>query len=405
MTQKLYLFDSYLKRTNAVVLKCEKAENGYEVELDKTVLYPEGGGQPYDTGRIGGINVIRVREEGECVKHTIEEPLALMQEVEVELDWQRRFDHMQQHSGEHLLSFAAKELFGATNIGFHMAALYCTVDFDKEFTKEEILALERRTNELVYANLPVEITNVHIDALSCFELRKCAKGLSGNVRIISMPGGDSCTCCGTHVKNTGEIGAVLVTAQMHYKGGERITFAAGHRALAFAQQVRGITEALARSFSCKMEDVQAAVEKLDTGLSAARRTNKQLYSRLSEYIAKDLRASSKKAGNVHIIVRFIDEMPAQMLRQLANTLCQPRCTLALLFAQAEDAIHYTLCCSDGLEADAGELIQAVNAATGGRGGGRGTFGQGSTKKLAALGETLSQLEEYFSKALKSKSCR
>ncbi len=408
MVEKLYLFDSYLKRTNATVLKCEKASDGYEVELNRTVLYPEGGGQPYDTGKISGSNVIRVREEGERVLHTINEPVALMQTVDVELDWQRRFDHMQQHSGEHLLSFAAKELFGAINVGFHMAASYCTVDFDREFTQEEMLALETRTNELIYANLPVEITNVQADALSCLELRKCAKGLSGNVRIISMRGGDSCTCCGTHVKNTGEIGALLITAQMHYKGGERITFVAGSRALAYAQHVRRISDSLARSFSCKLEDVQDAVEKLELGLSTARRNNKLLYSRLSEYVAKELLSSKKKAGSVHVIVRYIEDLPAQMLRQLANTLCQSECLLTLLFAKADDdSLHYVLCSSDGLGLNISDLMQAVNAAAGGKGGGRGTLGQGSTKMLTALDETLAQLEDYFLRLLKDtkRNCR
>ena len=399
MTQKLFLNDSYSTRCEARVVSCVKAEGGYDVELTRTVLFPTGGGQPHDTGRIGGANVLDVTEEGERVLHRVDAPLEEGTEVTAELFWPRRFAHMQQHSGEHILSFAAKELFGAKNVGFHMAASYCTVDIDIPLAAEDVIKLEQRTNELITANLPVELTYVEAEELENMELRKRAAGLTGTVRIVSMPGGDSCTCCGTHVKQTGEIGALKITANEHYKGGERLTFACGGRALAHAQRMQGIVDGLSRSFSCKAEDVSAAVDKLQQEFAAAKKELKSAQARLSGYIAAELLGGATAVKKRRLVAKVLADYPAAQLRPLALALCEEGNTLALLFAQNGDAANYVLCCSEGLGLDMGELAQAVNTATGGRGGGRGTLAQGSAKYDAALPDTVSQLARYLTQRL------
>ncbi len=399
MTKKLYLDNSYLKCIEARVLACIEAPGGYDVELDQTVFFPTGGGQPHDTGRIGGIAVADVREEDDRVLHRTAKPFTIGGTVELEIDWPRRFDHMQQHSGEHLLSFAAKELFQATNVGFHMAPSYCTVDFDKPLTPEDVRRLELSTNELIWANLPVELRYVMAEQLDCMQLRKRAAGLTGEVRIVFMPGGDSCTCCGTHVAHTGEIGALKVTATEHYKGGERLTFACGGRALTHTQQMQDIADNLARSFSCKTEDTAAAVEKLQQELSAARRECKSLYARLNRYLAAELRDTAREVKGVRLLARLLPDTPAAQLRPLALSLCESGPTLALLCAPSGDTAQYVLCCSEGIKLDMGELMQAVNTATGGRGGGRGTLAQGSAKNASALEDTFVQLEHYLAQRL------
>ncbi len=206
MTKHLYLENSYQQTCTAQVVSCTPAEGGgYDIELDQTVLYPTSGGQLHDTGRIDGASVTDVSEAEARILHRTAKPFSPGETVTVEIDWERRFDHMQQHTGEHLLSFAAKELYGAVNVGFHMAETYCTIDLDQQLNKAQISKLESRTNELLFGNLPVEIRIVTAEELSSMELRKRADGLTGDIRIVSMPGGDSCTCCGTHTRFTGEV--------------------------------------------------------------------------------------------------------------------------------------------------------------------------------------------------------
>lgn len=399
MTERLYLNDSYMTRCDAVVLSCTKVQGGFDVELTQTVLFPTGGGQPHDTGSIGGVRVLGVEEEGERVLHRMTSSLEVGAQVSVEVDWPRRFDHMQQHSGEHLLSFAAKELFGAKNVGFHMAANYCTIDIDIPLNPEDFVRLEQRTNELITANLPVELTYVQAQELDHMELRKRAAGLTGTIRIVSMPGGDSCTCCGTHVARTGEIGALKVTANEHYKGGERLTFACGGRALAHAQRMQIIADELARSFSCKVEDVLPAVEKQQQELSAAKREAKAAYAKLNGYIASELLQKASVIKGKRVVARYLSDIPAAQLRPLALALCEREKALALLVAPNADTASYVLCCSEGIGLDMGELAQAVNAAVSGRGGGRGTLAQGSAKLDAALGDTVAQLARYLEQRL------
>lgn len=400
MTQKLYLNDSYLTSIQAQVIACTPTEGGFDVELDQTVLFPTGGGQPHDTGWLGSIAVTDVVEDGERVLHRTAEPIPVGQAVEVRIDWPRRFDHMQQHSGEHILSFAAKELFGAVNVGFHMASTYCTVDLNKPLSREDVERLERRTNELVYANLPVTLTYVEAEELSNMQLRKVASGLTGTVRIVAMPGGDSCTCCGTHVKATGEIGLVKVTAHEHYKSGERLTFACGARALAHAQIQHRIVDAFARSFSCKPEDAPDALAKLQQEAAALKRENKALYAKVSGYLANELVKSAAVTGKRRLIVRLVTELPGAQLRPLALKLCEEPGMLALLLSAEQEQLQYVLACHADVGLDMGELIQAVNTALSGRGGGRGTLAQGSAKDTPAARNAIEGLEHYLLQRLK-----
>ena len=400
MTQKSYLNDSYVTRIQTHVIACTPVDGGFDVELDETVLFPTGGGQPHDTGSIGGIAVTDVVEDGERVLHRTKESIVVGSAVEVLVDWPRRFDHMQQHSGEHILSFAAKALFDATNVGFHMAASYCTLDLDKALSPEDVTRLERRTNELVYANLPVTLTYVEAEELDKLQLRKVAAGLTGTVRIVAMPGGDSCTCCGTHVRATGEIGLVKVTAHEHYKGGERLTFSCGARALLAAQEQQRIVDTFARNFSCKAEDAVDALTKLQQEANGLRRENKALYQKVSGYLAVALAKDAASIGKRRLIVRLVEELPGTQLRPLALKLCEESGTLALLLAAENGQIQYVLAASATVGLDMGELAQVVNTALSGRGGGRGTLAQGSAKDTPAAREAIGGIQNYLSQRLK-----
>ena len=402
MTKKLYLNDSYLTQCQAVVLNCTPAGEGFDVELDQTVLFPTGGGQPYDTGWIGEAAVTDVTEAGERVLHHTNQPLEVGSQVTVTVDWPRRFDHMQQHSGEHILSFAAWELFGAHNVGFHMAQTYCTIDLDQPLSPEQVARLEKRTNALVAQNLPVQIQYVTPEQLAGMELRKKAAGLKGEIRIVFMPGGDSCTCCATHVKALGEVGQVKVASVEHYKGGARLVFHCGMRALGHAQRMQDIVEGVARRFSTKPEDVGEAVLRMQQEQNQLRRENKELYQKLNGYLAQEILGSAPEGKGVKLCVRMLEGLPAAQLKPLAQALCKAQKALALLCAPNGEMVQYLLCASDGVGLDMGELCQAVNAALGGRGGGKGTLAQGSAKTAPGQIEALEQLATYLMQRIKAR---
>lgn len=398
MTERLYLNDSYLKTVHATVLACEKKENGCIVELDRTVFYPTGGGQPHDTGTIGGGSVTEVFEREKRVFHTVSVPLMPGETVECAIDWARRFDHMQQHSGEHILSFAAKELFGAVNVGFHMADRHCTIDLDKPLTREQMEAMENRANAMVFENLPVRMKVVNADELGTLSLRKKADGLLGAVRIVYMPGGDSCTCCGTHVAFSGEIGLIAVTAVEPHKGGVRVSFACGSRALAILQRTRNILADITRAYSCRAEDIPNAAQTLQRELSFLKSENKTLQARLARAVSRELSEEARPVNGRRLIVRLVD-LPASQLRALASALCEAGDTLALLLARNEENVQYALCCSDGMGLDIKELAEHVNRILGARGGGRGNLAQGSASFVTHLEESVGQLAVTIARRL------
>ncbi|MDR1620519.1 MAG: hypothetical protein LBS18_07660 [Clostridiales bacterium] len=405
MTSQLYLNNSYLKTAKATVLRCAEitAATGqnafYDVVLDKTIFYPAGGGQPHDLGTADEVEVLGVTEHGGEVTHRMSGPLPAGKRVALALDWPRRFDHMQQHSGEHLLSFAAKDLFDAVNVGFHMAPAYCTVDFDRPFTESELDGLERRANELIWANLPVIITYVDETALEGLTLRKKAGGLTGTVRVISMPGGDSCTCCGTHVRNTGEVGALKLTAAENYKGGARVTFACGARAQNAAARNQRIVQELARRFSCRGEDVTAAVSKQGRELSDAKHANKILTQKIIAYMTRELLNDAAQCGKIKLVTAMAD-IDAAQLRPLALSLCKTPQVFALLLGRSGENMQYVICRSEDVSIDAGEISLAVNAALNAHGGGRGALAQGNAKYTPAAKDALEQLRAYLTQVVK-----
>ena len=272
MTKRLYDLDSHLKQHTAVVTACTPAEQGFDVVLDQTVLFPEGGGQPSDTGTIGESTVLHVREEQGEIYHRVDRALPVGGEVTVSLDWARRFDFMQQHTGEHLLSFSFYHLFSAANIGFHLALDYATIDFDKPLSHEQVTQAEHLANTYVWRNLPVTATFYETEEeVKLLPLRKHAEGLTPPIRIVSIEDADLCTCCAPHCSLTGEIGSIFVSDAISYKGGTRITFHCGERALTRSRAVYDDMDVLARRFSTARENVVSTIQKLSDDLGACKK--------------------------------------------------------------------------------------------------------------------------------------
>lgn len=399
MTERLYLQDSHLCRNTARVTTCVKTDKGYEIELDRSVFFPNKGGQPCDLGTIGTAKVLDVNEAGDRLVHLCSEPLEPGTEVEAVIDWARRKDIMEQHTGEHLLSWCAWSLYGAVNVGFHCALDYATLDLDIHLTAEQLKQIEQLANRVARENRAVTAVIYKTEEeLEGLPLRKHTEGLTAPIRVVTIEGADSCTCCAPHVKHTGEIGLLKITQAAAYKGGMRLTFLCGGRAYTYASMLQEAMDGMARSFSTGVDKVSAAVEKMNGELDAAKRQNKSLSARLEGYYSRELKEKARDIKGKKLLVEIVEDTDPKRLRPLCQSTLEAK-ALTLLLCPNGEQVSYILMCK-GINLDMGEVIQAVNAALGGKGGGRGDMAQGSARKPAGLEEIRAQLEFYLGQRLK-----
>lgn len=397
MTQRLYLIDSHLFENQCTVLSCAAAKEGFDITVDRTVFFPNKGGQPCDTGVLGTVSVVDVREVGEDLILRTDGPLPVGATVTGHIDERRRLDIMEQHTGEHILSWCAYKLFDAMNVGFHCALTYATLDLDKPLTPEQVMEMETMANDLVRKNLPVTAAIYETeDDLQGVPLRKHAEGLIAPIRVVSIEGADSCTCCAPHVRFTGEVGVAKIVSAVAYKGGMRMTFLCGGRALKQFQKLQMTVDAIARKFSTAGEEALSAVEKQEAELKEIKKEKAALTARLEEYLTAELKAQAEDVKGMKLLVRLTETDPKRLRPLALATL--PEKGLTLLLTEKNGQLTYVLC-ANGLKLDMGELIPAVNLALGGKGGGRGTLAQGSAPAPTGLPETVEQLKTYLKQRL------
>jgi len=378
VTEKLYYIDSHMRSFEAAVLSCMAEGERFAVRLDRTAFFPKGGGQPSDFGNLGGARVLHVREDGDEVTHLLDAPLKAGERVRGELDWARRFRHMQCHSGEHIVSGTVHELTRCSNVGFHMGESAIVLDFDAELSPELIRAVERSANEAVWANLPVRAwfpTDVELRELEY----RSKKAIDGALRIVEIPGVDRCACCAPHVSLTGEVGAIKIIDSMRHRGGMRLTVVCGSDALAdYDARCANIT-AVSRALSAKPLETGAAVERVIGELNALEQRNIGL-SR--ELLSCRIAALEPTEGSICIFADM-DEVSRRELVNAGMDRCGGVC--AVFSAEGEGYRYVIGSRSRDLRAAARE----INAAIDGRGGGSETMIQGTA---AAGRETI---ERYF----------
>jgi len=267
MTEKLYDQDAYAVEFDAKVISCEayqeKKESGYHVILDRTLFFPEEGGQSPDKGTIDGIEVTDVQIKKDVITHSLKEPLAVGETVHGIIDWTHRFNNMQQHSGEHIFSGIVHSRFGYDNVGFHLSDNIVTMDFNGVLTTDEVREVETAVNEVIVKNLPVEITYPSKEELKTLDYRSKIE-IEGQVRIVTIPGVDVCACCAPHVKKTGEIGMLNVQSLSNYKGGVRISILSGFRALEEEWKKSQVISSISGTLSANQENVLLFETDLDT---------------------------------------------------------------------------------------------------------------------------------------------
>lgn len=381
--KKLYYDSPYTKKFEGTVLSCEKRKKGYEVVLDQTAFYPEGGGQPADTGILGGVRVLEVHEKNGIVIHYLEGPLTVGKVVEGTIDWETRLIHMQEHSGEHLVSGLIHERFGYDNVGFHMGAEEVTIDFNGLIEWDELMEIEKKANEIIWDNREVYADFPPKEELDALDYRS-KKELTGDVRIVKIPGGDVCACCGTHVKRTGEIGFVKFLSMIHYKGGVRISLLCGKRAVEDYEKKREEVQKISALLSAKPTEVSTAVEKMKEEISRLQEKLSDCYRGIIESRVESLACTEKK-------LYFIEkEFEAQHLRMLVNRILEEKKgkTVLTLSENKGGGFLYIMGSQDE---DMRLLSKELNQRLSGRGGGstqmvQGTFFADKEQIIAALAE-------------------
>lgn len=261
LTEKLFYHDSHMKEFAACVLMCQPKGKHYEVVLDRTAFFPEGGGQYADTGWLGEERVIDVHERDGVIYHLTGQPIVEGTDIQGKIDWNMRFMKMQQHTGEHIVSGLVHAAFGYNNVGFHLGGEDCTMDFDGEITRDELKEIEWKANEAAVMNLDVQVTYPSKASLASIEYRSKIE-IEGQVRLVTVPGYDVCACCAPHVKKTGEIGMIKLTDVKRYKGGVRVTMLCGFRALSDYRQKGADVRAISALLSAKEDRVAEAVQHL-----------------------------------------------------------------------------------------------------------------------------------------------
>ena len=367
-TRKLYYEDPHLQHFSARVVNCRETEKGFLVTLDATAFYPEGGGQACDLGTLGAARVLDVQEQAEEVLHLCDKPLAEGETVEGVLDWQRRFDLMQQHSGEHIVSGLVHSLLGHHNVGFHVGSDRMEIDFDGPISAEMLALIETRANEAVWLDLPINCWYPSPEEL-LHTFYRTKKALPWPVRIVQIPLYDSCACCGVHVKRTGEIGLIKILSCVKFHQGVRIELCCGNRALRLLQNVFEQNRQVSQAFSAKILETGAAAQKINETLAAVKYRATAFRNRLFAAIAQDYAGQSR-------VLHFEDALDGGELRELATAI-SGHCDGLIAAFSGSDADGYSYCLT-GRE-DLRQLNKEMTEALNGRGGGKPNFQQGSLK--------------------------
>ena len=376
--RKLFYEDSHLKTFTATVTGCEETKGGWAVTLDATAFYPTGGGQECDRGVLGGVNVLEVKEQGEQILHLCDAPLEVGSLVEGTIDWARRFDHMQQHSGEHLVMGQVYQKFGYHNVGFHMGGHLVTIDLDGPVTWEDLMEIEARTNEIICRNLPVKTWYPSPEELVNIPYRS-KKRIPWPVRIVEFGSEDVCACCGTHVKYTGEIGLVKFVSCIKFKEGVRIELASGKRAMDLYRNIFEQNRQVSQTFSAKILETGAAARKFNDMLLQEKYRTVGLQRKVFGAIAESYAGASRA-------IHFEEGLQPGQVRELADAIAEKAETAVVL--SGSDEAGYAICIISKT-ADTRELGKAVNQNLNGRGGGKPGAFQGS------LQATKTQIEGFF----------
>ncbi len=380
-TRALYYEDGYLSRFTSRVVTCEPQGDAWAVTLEATAFYPEGGGQAGDTGSLNGIRVRDTQEQGDRVVHLCEGPLEPGTQVDGIIDFDRRFDLMQQHTGEHMLSGLIHRRYGYHNKGYHVGAEFVTVDFDGVIPAEDIPSLEKELNEAVWRNLPVKCWIPSPEELPNVFYRT-KRALPWPVRIVEVPGCDSCACCGIHVAATGAVGVIKILNTMGFRGGTRLEMVSGQRAWAAMNDAYEQNRQVSQAFSAQLTQTGDAARRMNEVVS-------ELKFKINQLQRQQIAAIAESYVNHGDVLHFADGLDPVLVRELADAIAENCGGTAAVFSGTDQGGYN--CCLVTRSGDLRPLGKAMNAALNGRGGGKPNCHQGKVSCTRA------QIEAFFAK--------
>jgi len=374
MTEPIYYSDPQRVEFDAVVVRAASLGDRPAVVLDTTAFYPTSGGQPHDTGTLGEARVLDVVEEGGDILHVLDRVLPVDAAVHGRIDRDRRFDHMQQHTGQHILSAALDRLSAARTVGFHLGAVVSTVDLSIPLSADAIAAAEAEANRVIWEDRPVAIRFVNDEEAASLPLRK-EPDRTGVLRVIEVEGYDLSACGGTHVPRTGSVGVLAVLSAERLRGGTRLEFVCGQRAVRALHASRNAVAGCIRYVSVAPDELPAAVERLQADSRDQRKALKALQERLAAYQAVDLAARAEVANGGKRLVDAVGGQDQAGLKAIAVAICAASGFEVALFSASEPFV-VVVARSQGGRLDASAVVRALLARFGGRGGGKVDLAQG-----------------------------
>jgi alanyl-tRNA synthetase len=380
MTDRLYYTDAYLREFDARVTRVAVRDGRALVFLDRTAFYPTSGGQPFDAGVLScgperaALRILDVLDEdGGDIAHVIDgAALEPGQSVHGAIDWTRRFDHMQQHTGQHVLSAAIDRRFGVRTVSFHLGTDASTIDLSRELTRDELISAEVDANRIVWDNHPVSIRYATAEEAAALPLRK-ESAREGTLRLVGIEHVDLSACGGTHVATTGGIGVIAIGATERFKGGQRVEFFCGSRALTKFRSMRDALSGAVRVLSVLPEELPAAIEKLQADARDRQRAVATLQMDLARYRAEEFVSSAEETGAGRLVARAVDA-DANGLKSLASAITSRPGHIAVLVSMATPALVVVARSAD-VSVAANQVIAALTSTFGGRGGGKPDLAQ------------------------------
>lgn len=374
VTTRIYYTDSCCRTFDATVSKTFEHEGRPAVTLDRTAFYPSSGGQPCDIGRLGAAGVVDVVDAGDDVIHVLSAAMAAGVAVTGEIDWARRFDHMQQHTGQHVLSAAFDRLFDNRTVGFHMGADVSTIDLAREPAPAEVERAVDEANTIVWEDRPVSVRLVSQAEAASLPLRK-ESAREGTLRLVEIPGFDLSACGGTHVERTGAVGMIAALSAERVRGGSRVTFVCGGRALGALRIYRDAVAGSVRALSVLPGELPAAVERVQAESRDLRKHVKGLQEKLAAQEGARLAADAPQVGDVRVVIQAIEGWDVSGLKALAAaSTAAARACVVLMSPVAP--VSLVVACSGGVPIDANVVLQQLTSRFGGRGGGKPQMAQG-----------------------------
>lgn len=398
--ENLYEKDPYKKKFKTDLNSIEEKNNKYHVTLEKTYFYPEGGGQPSDKGKINGIDVNYVYKENEKVIHILKKEPVNEKNLTCEINWDRRYDFMQQHTGQHLLSAVFKNKFNLNTVGFNLSEESLRIDLDKKVSKEKIKEVEETVNDYIYENIEISTLYPKKETLNNIDLRK-KPSVDSNIRVIKIDNIDYSPCGGTHLKNTGELGIVKITNIDNYKGGLRISFVCGQRALKDYSFKNNIITKLKDILSVPSLNLVKEVKRYRSELKECENKISELNKKLKEYQAEDLKKSAEIINGIKVITKQFEEQTYNDVQLLSDILCNDN-NIICIFAQKDDnTARMLLSRSEDIEnINMNDIIDKPLEFIEGQGGGNKLKAQGGGSKVENLSKALTIAEDTIKNIIK-----